>query len=566
MNIIDRVLMTLVLLPKGIYQKVGIDVLKLENILQYKLLMDDRRPSSMDMVKMRAGSSPKKAVKSSSISVVILNAVMGSVFLIAFGVGKDNVTHLTVYFSLFVIYLSMLLISDFTSVLIDVRDNFIIIPKPVDGKTVVSARLMHIFIHLIKTVFPLAIPANIYLVLNENFMAGLIFPLVILFVTIFTIFLINATYIFILVITTPEKFKNVLLYIQILFAILVYASSQLLPRYIDKIGYLNFNMSQLKWAIFLPFYWFACLFNGLFTLHASYFEMISALLAIFIPLVSILIVIVYLAPYFNQKLSMIAGSEGFNLPKLKKRPLQKFGNWLASLMTTNPTEKVGFLFSWNMMARSRDFKMKVYPNVGYILVMFVGLILQIFRDLDKTNSERVDQESGIIFIMYVSTILLLGANHQISYSEKFKASWMFFSSPTKNPGQILSGTLKAVFCQFQFIVVLTQTLIVLLFFGTTMIPNLILGVLNQILITYAFAVIGTKYIPFSVNVENSQKSGMFIRVVIQFVLFAIIGTIHYYIFKNLIVISVSILMSLTGIYFLSRHIKNLEWRHFQLSR
>ena len=137
MNIIDRVLLTLVLLPKRIYQKAGVDVLKLESILHYKLLMDDRRPTSMELVKMRPGYSQKKAVKSSSIFVLILNALMGSVFLIAFGVGKDNITHLTFYFSLFVIYLSMMLISDFTSVLIDIRDNFIIIPKPVDGKTVV---------------------------------------------------------------------------------------------------------------------------------------------------------------------------------------------------------------------------------------------------------------------------------------------------------------------------------------------------------------------------------------------------------------------------------------------
>jgi|Laugresp1bdmlbsn_1035097.scaffolds.fasta_scaffold00449_1 hypothetical protein len=566
MNIIDKFLLTLVLLPKRIYQKIGIDFLKLKSILHFKLVMDDRRSTSMELMRMRPGNSPKEAAKSSAIFNFILNAIMGIIFLLAFSVGKDNITHLTSYFSLFVIYLSMMLISDFTSVLIDVRDNFIIIPKPVDGKTVVSARLLHIFIHLIKTVFPLAVPALIYLVLNESAIAGLIFPIVLLFATIFTIFLINATYIFILVITTPEKFKNILLYIQILFAIIVYASSQLLPRFMDKIGYLNLDMSALKWAIFLPFYWFACLFNWLFTLHASSPEMISAMLAIFIPIASIYIVIVYLAPYFNQKLSMIAGSEGDIQPNSKKSSLQKIGNGLATMLATNPTEKVGFLFSWKMMARSRDFKLKVYPNFGYILVMFAGVILQIFRDLDKVNSDKVDQESGIIFIIYVSPILVLVAKHQLTYSEKFKASWMFFSSPIKNPGQILSGSIKAVLCQFHSITVVILSLISIVLFGGSFIPNVFLGVINQILITYTFAVIQSKNIPFSVNSEQAHKSGAFIRTMLQFLLFAIIGTLHYFIFTNLILISISIVLSLTGIYFLSRRIKSLTWYEIQTSR
>lgn len=565
MNIIDKFLLTLVLLPKHIYQKAGIDFLKLKSILYYKLVMDDRRSTSMELMRMRPGNSSKKAARS-TIFMFVLNAIMGIVFLLAFSVGKDTITHLTSYFSLFIIYLSMMLISDFTSVLIDVRDNFIIIPKPVDGKTVVSARLLHIFIHLIKTVFPLAVPALIYLVLYENAIAGLIFPVVLLFATIFTIFLINATYIFILVITTPEKFKNILLYIQILFAIIVYASSQLLPRLMDKIEYLNLDMSKLKWAIFLPFYWFACLFNGLLTFHASSPEMISALLAIFIPIASIYIVIVYLAPYFNQKLSMIAGSEGDIQPKTKKSSFQKIGNGLATLLTTNHTEKVGFLFSWKMMARSRDFKLKVYPNFGYILVMFTGVILQIFRDLDKVNSDKVDQESGLIFIIYVSTILVLGAQHQLSFSEKFKASWMFFSSPVKNPGQILSGSLKAVLCQFLSITIVIMTLIVIVLFGVSFISNVLLGVLNQILITYVFAVIGSKNIPFSVNLEHAHKSGTFIRSMLQFLLFAIIGVLHYFIFTNLLLISISIVLSLTGIYFLSRRIKSLTWYEIQTSR
>jgi len=69
----------------------------------------------------------------------------------------------------------MTLIADFTAVLIDVRDNFIIIPKPINDKTFVLSRLLHIFIHLCKSVIPMCLPALIMLAVQNGFMAGSIF-------------------------------------------------------------------------------------------------------------------------------------------------------------------------------------------------------------------------------------------------------------------------------------------------------------------------------------------------------------------------------------------------------
>jgi hypothetical protein len=128
------------------------------------------------------------------------------------------------------VLLSLTLITDFTSVLIDVRDNFILLPKPVNDKTIVVARLLHIFIHLCKIVLPMGLPGFGYMVYTQGLYGGLLFLVLILLLTAFAIFFINAVYIAILKFTTPQRFQSIITYVQIAFAIAVYGSYQLFPR------------------------------------------------------------------------------------------------------------------------------------------------------------------------------------------------------------------------------------------------------------------------------------------------------------------------------------------------
>ena len=178
------------------------------------------------------------------------SAFMGLIFLVSFWYGKTYETKFTIYFSLYVTILASILIADFTSVLIDVRDNFIILPKPVSDKTFVVSRLLHIFIYVCKLVIPMILPAVIMLTINKNVLAVIPFLFVTLMATLFTIFLINACYILILKITTPSKFKNVISYIQIIFAVIFYAGYQLVAQLIDETKLSQYELSEHAGIIF----------------------------------------------------------------------------------------------------------------------------------------------------------------------------------------------------------------------------------------------------------------------------------------------------------------------------
>ncbi len=569
MNIFDKALLAFVLIPKRIYQKAGIDIPKLKSILFYKLLMDDRSPNSIQNIRNQNNKSKKEPSNISYVSI-FLNLMSGVFFMLVFLIGKDHTTHLTLYFSIFIVFLSMMLISNFTSVLIDIRDNYIILPKPVNGKTVVLARLLHIFIYICKTIFPLTIPAIIFLSINENVFAGLLLFIIVIFATLFTIFLISAVYILILKITTPEKFKNIISYIQIITAIVIYAAYQIVPRLISKIGLENIKLADIKWAIFMPSYWFACLFKWIFTLNGSPTEMISASLAVIVPIGSMYVVIKYLAPYFNQKLSMISGSEGNTITKISpgkknKKPLDET---LAGIVTNNTIEKAGFLFSWKMMSRSRDYKMSIYPAIGYIFVFIIVILLtgnKNNKGFENLFTDKAKLTSQLIIGVYVASFVLTAAITQMVYSEKYKAAWIYYSTPFNEPGQIISGGIKAVILQIHILITLIYLIISIAFIGFSIIPNIILGIINQILIAYIIMSLAKKNFPFSKHLLNAKKSTSFIKSLYMILFYSMIGVIHYFIFKNIYFIVISMVVSITILFYVSRYIQKLSWDKIDLS-
>ncbi len=278
-------------IPSALYRKMGVNTQHLKVILNAKLIMDDRRPNTFQQIQRNTNNKPARFA---TIGTMLLSALMGLVFLVSFTVGRSYETKLTIYFSFYVTILASILIADFTSVLIDIRDNFIILPKPVNDKTFVVSRLLHIFIHVCKLVIPMILPAIVFILINRGITGITAFIFVILMVTLFTIFLINACYILILKITTPSKFQTIISYIQIAFAIVFFACYQLVPRLIDTAALSQYELSEHANIIFLPTYWFAGAWQQLYSWNSTLQLWIYLVLTIFVPLLSIWIVIKYL--------------------------------------------------------------------------------------------------------------------------------------------------------------------------------------------------------------------------------------------------------------------------------
>ena len=560
MNIVNRFFLYLVLLPSKLYEKMGINTVQLASILSIKLLMDDRRPNTMHQANKRKQTKP---ISGATIGTMLVSALMGSFFLISFFVGSEMLTRFTIYFSFFIFVLSSTLIADFTSVLIDIRDNIIILPKPVTDKTFVVARLLHILIHISKLVVPMTLPAFILLGIRNGLLALPPFLLMVIAATLFTIFLINALYLIILKITTPEKFKVIISYFQIFFAILFYGGYQIVPRLIGKAVLDNYTINTASYAFFIPSYWFA---GGWEFLHSFQFSaplITCFLLSIFVPLTSIYMVIKYFAPSFNQKLSMISGSEGESMPETvsgikKTRPTNNFINSIANLLTDAGAEKMAFLHTWKMTGRSRDFKLKVYPSLGYILVYFVMIFLRDKRPALSAIKQNSNTEKLIfISIIYFSSLILITAINQLMYSDKYKAAWIYFTTPIAKPGKLISGALKSLLVKFYLPIIVLTFIGAILFEGPRVIPNLFLGLCNQLLIIFLIGYATIRNLPFA-QAQNLSKSS-FMRGLLTLLIPGTIAFLHYSIYTFMPVVIILSILSCIAAWLVMDALKNKGW-------
>ena len=553
MNAIDRFFLRLFLLPQRLYAAQGVNILHLRAILTAKLTMDNRRVLSV--MAQRQQQTKKQyqqqaEVNNSTRKTMWAAFFMGLILLFSLLAGHDALTRLTMYCTLFIFMLCMTLITDFTTMLIDTRDNLILLPKPVSDKTFLLARLLHIGIRVSLLLMPMALPGCIAFVLMEGLWVLAPFLLVVLLMTIFSIFLINALYLLILKLTTPDKFKSIITAIQIIFAVLVFASYQLFPRLMSSDVMRNVNLDAIFWIRFYPPYWFseACLFlSGKLSTPQS---VIGLLLAILVPVVSIWAVVRFLAPAFTQKLTLITGSveekrtryasartKGFNLKTLFCKGLTKRG-----------TDRAGFLFTWDMMARSKDFKMRVLPQFGYILVFFVIFYLQ-----------KQSTDSFLIMLIYFSSGILTGSIYQVSYSEKNKASWLFHVTPIKAPGLLIGGSVKAILAMFYLPIAVFLLVLGLVFLGPSGLVSIVMGVLNVLAIALLQAYLNYRYLPFSRQMDGTSNGGGFIRVMMTLLPMAVLGIMHYFLRDITWALAILLLISAVASWLLYKKITSLEW-------
>ncbi|TAG30530.1 MAG: hypothetical protein EAZ35_07040 [Sphingobacteriia bacterium] len=562
---INRFFLGIALLPAALYSRMGVNIKHLKAILKAKLVMDDRRPSSLQQTKQK---TKNKSIKMATLFTMLMMALLGLFFNIPFFIVADPITQFTLYFSFFITILAFTIISDFTSVLIDIRDNYIILPKPVNDTTVLLSRLLHIVIHTSKLVISLNIAGIITVFLLKGFYGAAILIFLIPFATLFTIFLINALYILVLKITTPEKFKALINYFQIAFAILIFGVYQLVPRLIEKASLQAYAIPEKSWGILAPPYWFAAAWK-VFYGGGSLYLIAVTILSILMPILSVWLVVKYLAPTFNQKLTLITGSDqGEQTIKTEHKGLafkrKGLAEKLAALFTQKGSERMGFLFTWKMIGRSRDYKMKTFPSIGYLMVYFFVIL---FRNKDLLSTDKLRDSSNLgtkillLTIIYMLGFTILQAMSNLKQSDKYKAAWIYFITPIQEPGNIISGAVKATIAIFFLPLAIALIILSVAFIGWNIIPNLLLGISNQLLICFFVAYISMREFPFARTATN--KGTGFIRGLFSLIFPVTLGILHYFIYNFIPVVLLLALLSLIGTWLIAGSIKRRDWNSVQ---
>jgi hypothetical protein len=548
-----------------VLEKTGVDTYQLYEIVKLKLMMDDRRPRAVFAARRNSQNSGKvQNPWAISLFTVLLGVFLGCILFLS----SAPYIAQTLYFTMFMVLMGLTLISDFTTVLIDPRDQFILLPRPVNDRTIVVSRILHIGIYVLRLALLQSAPALVFIGFIDGIMAVPLFFVQVLEATFLSIFFVNVIYLVLMKLVSPERFKDIIAYFQVAFSILIFGSYYLLPRLIRVSMLDHINLLHHPWAYALPPVWVAAL-NELL-LHGDRSGLITGILAIIgfvTPLLGLWFIAKVLAPGFNRQLSVISTSEGSSdsVANTKKAGKFSFAHKLGKVVAPGPVENAGFMITWKLSARMREFKMKTYVAFAYVPIYFVYFAL---NGKGEDLSERFDHlraGHSYIFLIYMCSFILSTMLMNISMSSKYKSSWVYYTLPIDKPGQILSGMYKAIVVLYFIPYCLVIGGAIVAIWGPDAINDIIVAFLVSLTYGILMALFMVKGLPFSKPVIVKQGGG---RMITSLVILAFIGGIgfgHYMLMRWEIMIWILIIPLLALNWVMFHYYKKQGWDSIELA-
>jgi ABC-2 type transport system permease protein len=561
----DKIFLKFITFLNPVLMRMGVNTDQLHVILNVKLKMDNRRPSGLF-----AGRSSNKQMSDTSrqwlttVFTIIIGIFIG---LILFA-SKGPYVAQSLYFVVFMVMLSLTLIADFTNVLIDVKDQYILLPRPVNDSTVAVSRILHISIYVLRVALLQGLPGLIMIGFIDGPLAVPLFFFQILEATFLSILLVNIVYLVLMRIVSPQKFKDVISYFQIGFSILIFATYYLLPKLINLSDLENISLISHWWAYLLPPVWISAL-NELL-MHAGRANLITILLAfigLVFPLAGLWFVAKVLAPGFNRSLSVLSTSEGNNDSVVNRANASKFNivDRVSNFLIKDPVENAGFRITAKLASRTREFKMKVYPALAYVPIYFLYFALSGKAEGSLSKWEKLQSGHNYVFLVYLCTFVLAAVLTNITMSDKYKSSWVYYALPIGEPGKILSGMYKSIIVFYFLPYCVFIGAVTVLIWGPQAINDLILATIVCMIYGLIMAIFMVKALPFSKPIQVKQVAG---KVFVSIVVMAGIGAVgfaHYFAMKWELVIWGLILPALFIYWLMARYFKKQTWKDIELS-
>ncbi|MVM33221.1 hypothetical protein GO755_24485 [Spirosoma sp. HMF4905] len=506
---------------RPLFRTMGADYGQLRAIVQVKLTMDNRR----SFVSLGRYGKQSEETNNSFIRILGIYMLVGG--FIALGIlsfpEQDRMFFpLTLQFSYTMALCAMTLISDFSSVILDSSDNQIILPRPVSNRTLWLARVVHISSYLFTIALSLSLGAIFILSNRFGALAGVLMLVLSLLSAVLMVFLTNVFYLVLMRFISEEKLREVINYFQIVMAILVYGGYQLLPRLMDPKTRLTQAFEHQWWHYLVPPMWMAGAVDTVVRPAIDQMHLIFLALAFIAPFAGLWFMNRFLTSDFTQKLSgldqesrpVVSAVSAQETRQTRVGWVERFADWF----TTNPLERAAFAFTWRVTGRDRKFKLKTYPQLGFGLAYVVVMSIQ--------GQTFGSSSFFYLFALYFASIYVMVAHYQLGVSDNYRAAWVYGSAPIREPGAILSGSLKALIIKLLTPFYLLLSAYILYRYGTDKISDVLLAFCNSLVMLVSSALLSTRYMPFS-TAQDALKQNITARGLLIGIVLGIVGFSHY---------------------------------------
>lgn len=504
----------------GVFRRSGIDYSVLRLILQLKLTMDSRRiPTAF------ANSNKVKQDRNNFTRSLFVYAFMGLFAGIIILLPFPLFLKLNLTIGVIIFLLMSTMISDFSSVLLDIKEKNILLPKPVNPKILNTAKMIHIVYYLFFITGAVAGPSLIIGTIKYGVAFLVIFLLELILICGFVVFFTSILYTFILVFFDGEKLKDIINYFQIVLSVVLLVFYQLIGRIFD-ISEIAVTTTPAWWHYIMPTAWFAAPFSLILERDASMYNTILSIAALALPVISLIIYVKLVAPRFEKNLQKLNSN---SMSKMKSGNFKKqLQQKLSNLLCPTSQERLFYQFTQNVSGNERKLKLKLYPSLAFAAVMPFIFMLGAFGDGKTLTEVFKDISDGKYHLGLYFTVIMLGSTIlMLSSSENYKGAWIYRTLPLDTPVPIFKGAIKSYLLKFIIPIYLFPSIVFVLIAGLKVIPEIILIFFNMMIVLLFIFKTSKKELPFYKDFQYTQDGSTAAMILLSFFIAGVLGGIHF---------------------------------------
>lgn len=446
------------------FERRGISYPLLLSILRVKLSIEEERASTP--TEETAKNRWFKGAKGRMAMQAILGIFVGFIMFTPL----DLFYKVTVMMALNFVMMVLYMMSDFSHVLLDVRDREQIMTRPVSPQTVNAARLIHIIYYMLQMVLALNALGIIAGVVRHGVRFALVYPLVMILLSVFVVVLATLLYSLLLERFSGERLKDIINGFQVVVTIVSVVGYQLVVRIFDFVD-MNLTVNLGWWSYLLPPVWFSGLIDLGVRGTASVPNLVLAGLAIFVPAILGVILVKQVMPRFERYLAKLQIEDGLFIDK--NGFVARAKEWVYDRMAKNHTERAFMRFARYNFSRDRMLKLMIFPNMALALIFPFLMMLPMLRGEEIAQFLEKLPESPAYLMVYLSVMMFILSYDTIQYSERHEAAFIYKSLPVDDFSGLYWGAKKAYFMKY---IVPGMVLLSAIFFaliGVRIVPDLI---------------------------------------------------------------------------------------------
>ncbi|RND42434.1 hypothetical protein FAM18132_00362 [Lacticaseibacillus paracasei] len=433
---------------RPLLEKRGIQFDQLRLILATKRLLAARESSGLGSMFNKRKRGQDASIKTAFLWNLFFGLILGLLMFLPTSI----LTTFTLFMTIQLLTSFLAILTTYSSLILDARDRSVFASRGVNDQTLSFARLINICFYLGMTLLAMGGPGLVMAGIHYGPVVALGGLIGLLLSGVLSLVMALFVYLLVLRFFDGERLRNMLNLVQILLMIGIYVGGQLpnlLPRSMSLFG---MSISgQFNW-LFLPAVpaWFV----GLPMLFAGQVTVLSLTLTALSVVVPIALTLVFL--HFSGVFE--AYLEKLNQGDARTRKLGWWFRGVSALLTRPGEERTYFTLGWRVLGSERDYKLRVYPQLAYGIILPLIFVGGGLRDMPFSSAKHFIAYAGIGVIVALAPALV-----NLRFSSQPQAMAIFQYVPFTTHGLLLRGVVKAMFARLflppiLFITILTTAL------------------------------------------------------------------------------------------------------------